>query len=236
MKQLPRIGLSIIFCLSFTLIFMAGLRGQNLLQNPSFEDLRSRKPIVKPESAGKFAYQVPGWRKIGGSLRVCTDAYRGEEVDTTSFFCADGKVSPYTGSAMVEMEYVPQCISPAMTRQGCSDYLAQELEQPLLFGKVYEVSMMVYIQSTSNPGYAKNIGFQAYTEALGMRYNYMLEGREFLLDTVIFDQWYAAKWTIRPKCDLPFIVFGVFRNEQGPPVHNRKVSEDFFFFDDLRVV
>lgn len=213
-----------------------GLASQNLLQNPSFETLRSDHPIVRPGNPADFAYQIPGWTIIGGGPVICTDAYRGAAVDTTSFFCADGKLSPFAGHAMMELQYVPQCISPAMTLQGCSDYLAQELAQPMLFGKVYELTIRLYIPATSNPDFARNIGFQAYTETLPAQFNYLLEGREFLLDTVLFDQWYTAKWTIRPECDLPFIVFGVFRDEQGPPTHNRKVVEDFYFLDDLKLI
>lgn len=209
---------------------------QNLLKNPSFESLNSTDPIIGPSSAANFTRKVPHWGMIGGGPIICTSSYSGELVDTTSFFCADGKLVPYSGKAMVEIQYVPQCISPAMTEQGCSDYLAQKLNEPMLVGKLYELSMMVYIPRTSNPGYAYHIGFQAYTEPLPERKNYLLDGREFLLDTVIFDQWYEASWTIRPSCDLSFIVFGVFRSENGPPIHNRKVIEDTYFIDNLQLV
>jgi len=215
-------------------LFATTLPAQNLLLNPSFEILRSSDPIVEG-SPGNFTHKVPGWQLIAGSHHVCTTSYTGSAVDTSSFSCADGKVAPFAGRAMFELEYVAQCTSPAMTKQGCSGYLQQTLGEPLAIGKVYELSMQVYVQSTSNPGYANHIGFQAYTKRLPVRANYLLDGREFLLDTVIFDQWYRAKWTIRPVCELKSIVFGVFRNEDGPPVHNRNVWEDMFFLDDLRL-
>ncbi len=204
----------------------------NMLINPGFETLRDVPRAEGFLNADNFAYKVPGWQLIGAQPYLCTSGYAGDQVDSTGTHCADGQVRPYAGNAMLELDYNANCNAPWIERPGCAGYVGQKLTNPLAIGKVYEVSAMLYLQRPSHPTYARHIGISFYPELLAPKANILYAGNAFSLDTVLYEQWYRVTWKIRPLCDLRLLVFGVFRDEQGPPTDG-EYSNNSYFLDDL---
>ncbi|OAV45949.1 OmpA family protein [Lewinella sp. 4G2] len=180
-----------------------------------------------------MAYQVPGWEVAGGSLVVCTAAYDGAAVDDTSADCEKGAVVAPDGRAMVQLEYSANCLSRTYRAGRCSDYLGQPLGAPLRLGTTYELSALIYVPTAIDPTYARHVGFSLYPEHPGVKANRMLEGHEFTLDTVVFNQWYRVSWRFRPTCDLQYLALGVFSGRDGPATYRTGGGQERFYLDDL---
>ena len=209
---------------------------QNLVQNGSFEThgpLDCLSCSMWPE---KFAAILPPWRIVsGGHPLICDDQYKRDGVAIQQGSCPFDQVRPPAGNAMMEMEYAPSCYDHDFKTRGCSAYLGTALSAPLVVGKIYEVSFWVYILPSKDCTYAHQIGFNLYPDVIRNPTGKLLEGTGFLLDTVLYQRWDQVKWRIRPVCNLRFLVLGVFRGENGPPV-NSNGDRNRFYIDAVQIM
>lgn len=217
-----------------TIPFVPGALAQNLLQNGGFEK-HGPLDCLCPMWPEQYEAILSGWKFMNGCTPVICDCQRkNDPVAADQGNCPFNKLSPYEGCNMIEMEYAPSCYDQEKKTRGCSSYLGARLNSPLEIGKTYEVSFWLYIPSPADSGFEQQIGINLYPE---MPYNpqgRMLEGSKFLIDTLVYNQWYQAKWVFRPLCHLQFFVLGVFRgmnklvvNELGH--HNR------FYVDQVQI-
>lgn len=208
---------------------------QNLVQNGSFEDhipLTCQSCHLRPEN---FANIMKSWRNLNtNNPFICDCQYKKNRDEEISGICLFDKVQPYDGCTMMELNYLPSCSDFKHQTQGCASYLATKLAKPLSIGETYEVSFWVYIMPPYEPEYLQHLGISLYTEVIRNPNGAMLEGSDFLLDTIIYNSWYQAKWHVRPLCGLQFLAIGVFRGENGPPV-NGKGNRNLYYIDQVSV-
>ncbi len=228
--------------LLFSLLLCTGGRAQssfeylsdNLIENGGFENYRHKNVKVAGSlTPDDFIYALPGWNMTMGNPVICTSAYKGEAVDTTHWKCLDGKIDFIAGDVMMELEYVQACWAPWMDEPGCADNISYEFEEPLDIGKVYELSLWIYVQTPDDPGYVKHVGASFYPNPLAHSTNAMLEGTDFRLDTIIYDEWYEVSWLVRPTCNLRFLTLGTFRDQNGPPIRFGTATKNSFFIDEV---
>lgn len=206
---------------------------QNIVRNYSFENIRKIEAKERFFINSSLSYNLPDWEVVGGTVVVCTSDYTGTKVKSSSTDCGKGKVGIADGDVMIELRYVPNCWSPGQVKRGCADYVGQKLDGPLKIGKIYKLSASLYIPSPDNPSFAKAVGFALYPENPGIKANRLLEGSEFLIDTVIFNKWYKASWLFRPTCELNYLALGVFAGENPLPVHGNEEDYNHFFLDHI---
>lgn len=229
--------------LLFLLLLCSGGRAQssreylsnNLIENGGFENYRHKNVKVADRlTPDDYVYALPGWNMTMGVPVICTSAYAGEAVDTTHWKCLDGKIDFIAGDVMMELDYNANCWSPTMVQRGCADNISYQFNKPLDIGKVYELSYWIYIQTPDTPGYLKHVGASFYPNRLAHKYNAMLQGTDFRLDTIIYDEWYQVSWLVRPTCDLRYVTLGTFRDQNGPPVRYKTMSiRNSFFIDEV---
>ncbi|MBC7775990.1 MAG: OmpA family protein [Phycisphaerae bacterium] len=212
-------------------------KAQNLLQNGDFETHGRLDCINCPMFGYKFSAVIPPWKTINGSYPfVCDCQYKKEAAAANDGICDFRKVSPHSGCNMMEFEYTPSCMDQNHKTRGCSAYLGTKLLQALEIGKVYEISLWLYILPSppSDSAYTQYIGINLYPDAVRNPSGKLLESAAFHLDTVIFGHWYRVKWLVRPVCNLQFLVLGVFRGHDDPPV-NLKGHHNRFYIDDVAI-
>jgi OmpA family len=222
-------------CFSIFFVLIGYLNAQNLVQNGGFEAHGKLDCINCPMFDYKFSAVIPPWKSMnGGYPFICDCQYKKEATAANDGICDFGKVSPHGGCNMMEMDYMPSCLDQEHKTRGVPSYFGTKLSEPLKIGNVYEVSFWIYIlpSSEADAAYARYIGINFYHDKVQNPTGKMLDGEVFQIDTVIYGRWYPVKWLVRPVCKLQFLVFGVFRGADGPPVnldghHNR------FYIDDV---
>lgn len=218
------------FCISLSFAFT-----QNLVRNASFEDHLPISCLFCYRSNIDFAVAVESWKSFAGCVPyLCDSRYERNRGEERRAVCHLDEVKPYQGHSMVQMDYSPSCLDFQHQSRGCATYLATTLDAPLKIGKVYEVSFWLYILP-EDVEYARHIGFSLYQHPIHHSSGAMLNGWEFMLDTVIYNEWYQAKWHVRPLCDLEYLVVGAFRGTEGPPVYYHKELDYPYYIDDIRV-
>lgn len=215
----------------------AFLPAQNLLPNGGFETHAPLDCITCPMTEQKFAAVVPHWKTAnGGYPFLCDCRLQAQAAAANVGICDFTKVKPHSGCNMMEMEYVPSCLDQNHENRGVPSYLATRLPAPLELEHVYEVSFWLYILPPfpGDEDFTRFIGFNLYPHVIRNPAGKMLEGGAFRLDTVMIGQWYQVKWLVRPVCHLQYILFGLFYDDERPPVnlngyHNR------YYLDDISI-
>lgn len=209
--------------------------GQNLVQNPSFEDHLPLTGVTENLRDDNFTTSMKNWRILNSPTNICECNQKIMVDGLRSRICSHDNVKPHTGCTMMELQYMPNCPNYELNTRGCASYLGTKLASPLELGKIYEVSFWLNIQQPGVVDYPKHIGFALYPDIIRKPPNYTLEGSNFLIDTVIIDKWYQVKWLVRPLCRLQFLLFGVFKDAEGPAYHFDDRLEDVYYIDDVSV-
>ncbi|MFN0175419.1 MAG: DUF6624 domain-containing protein [Saprospiraceae bacterium] len=224
--------------LSLTLFFTTFLSAQNLLQNGGFESHGKLDCINCPMFDYKFSAVIPPWRSMNaGYPFICDCQYKKAAAAANDGICDFEKVSPHGGCNMMEMDYMPTCLDQEHKTRGVPSYLGTKFSEPLKIGEVYAVSFWIYIlpSSDADAAFARYIGINLFQDVIQNPTGKMLDGEAFQIDTVIYERWYQVKWLVRPVCNLQFLVLGVFRGEDGPPV-NMDGHHNRFYIDDVAVM
>ncbi len=209
--------------------FLSLISAQNLLSNGGFEKHSQLDCLGCPMWAMKFASTLPPWRNVSGAaINICDFLYQRKGSARDDVICPFDQVKPFAGNVMMEMDYEPSCYDHNFKTRGCSSYLATRLEAPLEVGKIYELSFWLYILPYRDSSYARQIGFNLYNDAILNHDGGLLENTPFLISTVIYGRWYQVKWLVRPICNLQFLVLGVFRGPDGPPVNGAGYANRYY--------
>ncbi|MBI1227959.1 MAG: OmpA family protein [Bacteroidetes bacterium] len=208
---------------------------QNLVQNPSFEEHLPINGATYDIRDDNFTTTMKGWRILNSPTHICECNQKIMTDGLRSRICSHDNVKAHKGCTMMELQYMPNCPNQEMNTRGCASYLGTKLAAPLELGKVYEVSFWLNIQPPGVVDYPQHIGFALYPDIIRKPPNYTLEGSSFLIDTVMIDQWYQVKWLVRPICNLQFLLFGVFKNAEGPAYHFDDLWEDVYYIDDVMI-
>jgi len=135
---------------------------------------------------------------------------------------------------MMQLSYRPNCLDFEHNTRGCAAYVATTLSKPLEIGKNYELSFWINITAPDDPEYVHHIGAMFYPKMFINKTGAMLDGTPFVLDTIIYNEWYQVKWKIKPLCILQCFAIGVFRDKTGPPVHSHD-NDDIYYIDDVEI-
>lgn len=225
----------LLFCIA--VVWAKHSRAQNLLQNGGFETHGALDCINCPMFANKYRATIPPWENLNGSYTfICDCNLKKQAAAANDGICNFDKVSPHSGCNMMELDYMPSCMDQEHKTRGCSAYLGAKLAKPLEIGKVYEVSFWLHILPApeTDADYARFIGINLYPTMVRNPSGKLLEGNAFRLDTVVFGAWYPVKWLVRPLCKLQVLVFGVFADDERPPV-NGIGHDNRFYIDDVAV-
>lgn len=208
---------------------------QNLVPNSSFEEHPPLSTLLSYHAHIDFNYAMGPWQSFPGTVpHICDCQYTLDRYEQRSTICTQGTAAPHSGCTMMQMEYWPSGLDFMHRTRGITSYAAMKLEEPLEIGSVYEVAFWLHILP-EDVDYARHIGFSLYPDVLYRPDGDMLHDSGFRLDTVIYNQWYEAKWRVRPLCNLQFLVIGAFRGEEGPPVHYDRDHNNIYYLDDVSV-
>jgi outer membrane protein OmpA-like peptidoglycan-associated protein len=208
------------------------INAQNWLTNGDFEQHRSLYPYGGFNNNEEFAAIMRPWRNMSGWTSICDVNYQKSNDELQRTDCPFDKVKPHSGSTMIQLSYHASCLDGMHRTRGCAGYIATTLPKPMEIGKNYELSFWINILPPDEPDYVQHIGGTFFPKMFASKYGAMLEGAPFLLDTVIFNQWYQVKWRVKPTCNLQCFAIGVFRGKNGPEV-NGLDHDNFFFVDDV---
>lgn len=225
---------------SFILLLLNFGTAQNLVSNPSFENNEPIDCLTCHHSEAVFSEKMPGWDRLAGwHSTICDCDYKKKSSEGPykySEICPLEKIQPKDGCTMMQMDYVPQCLDFDHVTSGCSSYLGTLLNKKLEMGKKYEVSYWLYIDEPKDPDYEKHIGFTLFPDKIRNLKGALIPQNVFQIDTTIHNQWYQVKWNIQPTCPLQYLVLGVYRGINGPPVHHiNRPGNNYFFIDDVQV-
>ena len=224
-------------CLLVFLAFSGYLNAQNLVQNGGFEVHGALDCLDCTMFQNKYKAIIPPWENVNGDyVYICDCTLKKQSAAAKNGICNFDKVSPHAGCNMMEFEYTPSCYDHEFKTRGCSSYLGTQLSQPLEIGKVYEVNFWLYMLPApeSDVDYARFIGMNLYPKMIRNPTGQMLEGNAFRLDSVVFGTWYPVKWLVRPLCRLQVLVFGVFTDDERPPVNGLGYFNRFYI-DDIAI-
>ncbi len=229
---------SSLFLLVLILTFPLGAQ-DNMVSNGSFEKHNNRDCLIMPWDATSFSLMMPGWNDVGSNPGLCDCNCTGEKREKRDKRRCPENIKPKSGCSMMQLEYSGGCMDALHKTQGCSDYLGAMLSKPMQLGTVYEVSFWIYIKGdATHPEYTKQLGMNLFPRKIAKPFGGLVSGTDFTLDEVRYDEWYQVNWQLKPLCDLKYLVIGVFRGKDGPPIYQLTKDEgDFneFFIDDVEV-
>ncbi len=186
-----------------------------------------------------FSKAMSGWKNLNTHTTICDCNYQKKASEGPYKYgevCPLEKVSPKDGCTMIQMGYQPNCLDFDHATQGCASYLGTLLKEQLEMGKKYEISFWLYIAAPKDPGYERHIGFTLFPDKIRNPNGAMIPQNVFQIDTIIYHEWYPVKWKIQPTCPLQYLVLGVFRGVEGPPVHNiDRPADNYYFIDKVAV-
>ena len=183
-----------------------------------------------------FEQALPGWSfphywkpKVCG----CDDPRdRGAEYYQ---HCDGYPTEAHGGCEQLMLEYGTFFRDPGQTTYGGSSYLTRTLEEPLELGRLYRLSMWVYLPAkhgARGDSIARHFGAQFFAKrVLPQPFGVMYRGSQLRIDTVIHDAWHRVRWTFKPMCELRYLVLGVFRDNAGPPVRRPELAFRYFVDD-----
>lgn len=222
---------SITACAALVLL-AAGLTAQNLVPNPGFEQHRSFDCYGCYLDPVKFEHLMMGWQDLNTNPILCDCQYNPSADEGKYDNC---QAEPASGCSMMQLEYLARCTDWDRKSNGCSSYLGQSLAETLQVGQVYELAFQLYIPTQSGDlDMPHQIGLALYPKPVSNPNSGMLRSAGFLVDTVIYNQWYRVSWRIRPVCELSYLALGVFRTADWPRVHQSEFHQKFYV-DDLSV-
>jgi len=211
---------------------------QNLVPNPSFEKSLPLECLDCQHSQEKFAGTMFSWGGLPLGTIICDCNYERKSYETDYKYSetCPKNIDPQDGCNMIQMSYKPQCMDWDHDTKGCATYIASLLKEKLKMGNQYEVSFWLYIPTPKDPSFEKHIGFTLFPDKIRNPKNAMIPQNQFQIDTIIHNQWYQVSWNIQPTCPLQFLVLGVFRGIEGPPVHNiNRPGNNYYFIDNVAV-
>jgi outer membrane protein OmpA-like peptidoglycan-associated protein len=222
-------------CLCILGINARALFAQHLVPNGGFESSEQIECLYCALESDKFTKLTKNWDDLNSNPILCRCDYTQTRDEEKYNRC---QIQAYKGCNMMEMQYVSRCTDFKHETKGCSSYLGTKLSAALEVGTVYEVSFWVYITSGDDvdPQFAEHIGISLFQQAIRNPDGKMLHSSGFLLDTVIYNQWYKASWKVRPICRLEYLVIGVHRGQEWPKLHHYEHGSTFFYIDEVRVV
>ncbi|MFK7947928.1 MAG: DUF6624 domain-containing protein [Saprospiraceae bacterium] len=210
---------------------------QNLIKNESFENHNPLKCVFCEIYFDKFDNLVHNWGNMNSGTKLCDCNYkRNADEIRKGNNCDTDNIKPKSGKAFIEMFYGPQWLDDAHETKGVTSYLNASFIEPLTIGKLYEVSFWIYIEQrpNSDENLPNNIGITFLPKMIIRPNRAMLVNDDFLIDKVIYDEWYQVKWIIRPTCTLRHLVIGAFRNNNFP-MRNDYENESRYYIDDVVV-
>lgn len=219
------------------LLFLAKLSfAQNLVNNPSFEQHEPIDCLSCHIFNEEFAKTMHHWRNLNSHTTICDCTYQRKNYEGPYKYSrtCPSKVSAKEGCNMIQMQYKASCLDWDHKTRGCSSYLGTELKEKLQMGKKYEISFWLYLEEPTDPDFANHIGILLFPKKIRNPRNALLEQDNFKIDTIIYNKWYKVSWNIQPTCPLQYLVLGVFRGENGPPVHSKQ-NYNLFYVDDISV-
>lgn len=213
----------------FSLICHSFVRGQNLVLNGSFEDHSPVKCLNCDNLGGKFPSLVFHWDNMDYGGRLCDTDYKQNSDEATWKVCPFESMSPQDGKAMVCMDYYPDILDVS------ASYIIAKTTQALKVGRVFEVSMWIYVQieTRADPNWPYNIGFAILPEKISTKNHTMFKIPAFRVDSVIYDHWYRMKWFVRPLCEANYLLIGTFKSEHWPV--NLAYKKVHYFIDNINI-
>ncbi len=206
---------------------------QSLILNGSFEEHGEIKCLACNNLYGQYPSLVYHWDNGGWGCFLCDKNYRQSSDEKTQNLCPIGELSPQDGKSMVVMHYFPGLNGI----YGGASRLSALTTQPLQVGHLYEISLWLYIKSSkkADPNWSKHIGIALLPE--NVTFSRFTDSKKipFLaIDTVIFDTWYEAKWSVRPLCKSKYLMIGLFADAGWPM--SQSYADVSYFIDNVNLI
>lgn len=209
---------------------------KSILRNGGFEEHGAQKCLSCIQSSGQYAGLVYHWDNGGWHCMLCDKEYMQNSDDKKGGVCTLDKVSPQTGKAMISMVYSPAVNGIFGGVEGAS-HLSARTTEPMRVGQLYEVALWLYVRSAPrhDPDWGKHLGIALLPQNLSF-----FGGKNALIipflsvDTLVYDQWYQARWRVRPLCTSNYLMIGVFADSHWP--RSRSYSDVQYFLDNVSVV
>ncbi|MFN0016122.1 MAG: OmpA family protein [Saprospiraceae bacterium] len=224
-------AISIISCLT-----ASSSTAQSLILNGGFESHGKIDCTLCYHTDGKYPSVVYHWDNGGWHCLLCDKDYRQNSDNISYMACPMDRISPQFGKAMISMVYAPGTNGIFGGVEGAS-HLSARTTEPMLVGRLYEVSLWLYVQSAKrhDPDWGSHLGIALLPQKLSF-----FNGRKSLIipfigvDTLVYDQWYQVKWRVRPLCTSNYMMIGVFADTQWPK--SRSYADVRYFLDNVSVV
>ena len=229
------------YCLPILLLFVFSINclAQNLVINPSFEKREMIDCLSCNIHNEEFSKKMRPWTNLNSHTTICDCNYKKKSTEGKYKYaevCPLEKMSPKDCCTMIQMGYNPACLDWDHATRGCASYLGTVLKEKLEMGKQYEISYWLFIADPKDLGYEKHIGFTLFPKKIRNPKGAMIPQNVFQIDTIIYNKWYQVSWKIQPTCPLQYLVLGVFRGVNGPPVHNfDRPTSNYYFIDQVEV-
>lgn len=209
---------------------------KSILRNGGFEEHAIQKCLSCYQSSGQYASLVYHWDNGGWNCLLCNQDYRQNSDDRKGKACPLDKVSPHSGKSMISMVYMPGVNGIFGGVEGAS-HLSARTTEPMQVGQRYEIKLWLYVESGTrhDPDWGRHLGIALLPQNLSF-----LGGKKSLIipflavDTLMYDQWYEARWQVRPLCTSNYLMIGVFADPQWPK--SRSFSDVRYFLDNVSVV
>ncbi|MGB3132268.1 MAG: hypothetical protein WBB26_11365 [Saprospiraceae bacterium] len=236
-KYKDSVKLIILFILLLVTLYTR-LNAQNLVTNGDFEshkEMNLKESFHFANSCGNL-HKLNNWQKLGFQhLYVNTKApwiKTGWRVD--SEYPKD--LEPHSGNGMVQLCYeesgpIDRDEHGQRPQIGITSYLKAKLSKTLEVGKVYNLSMWVYVPNWYGLDSAMldNIGLCLLRKDVFMSMHNMLNFNRIFTKKLVCDQWQKMEFNIIPTCELNYLVIGAFRTKNFPKLHRN----DQFYYHDM---
>jgi len=226
------------FLIPLFILFWQSIFAQNLVKNFSFEQSQALDCLSCNIHEDEFSKKMYPWNNLNTQTTICDCTYpkKANEGDYKFKEVCPKNVAAQDGCKMIQMKYMPQCMDWDHTTRGCASYLGSLLKEKLQMGKKYKISFWLYIPAPKDPDFEKHIGFTLFPKKIRNPVGAMIPQNVFQIDTIMYNQWYPVSWNIQPTCPLQYLVLGVFRGVEGPPVHNiNRPGNNYYFIDNVVV-
>lgn len=217
-----------VFLFSNSVIF-----SQNLVENPSFENYDLS--INEKSSYWQVRkHAIDNWTIQGCIAEYCScknDYIRKRIINDDQ---CHPKYQPQNGCKMMGMGFET---GDADNGLPCEDYVYSKLKNTLQIGKVYEISAWFYFpkrQFEEDTILCKHVGFQLLRSEVNLKMWDLILNNNFLFNKIEYDKWIQLKYTIRPICELNYIILGYFKDNDWPKKFNYRKS--YYFLDNVSVI
>lgn len=210
---------------------------KSILRNGGFEEHAELK-CMNCQGIGQYGSLVYNWDNGGWHCVLCDTDYKQNSDDKKGKVCPLDKVSPQSGKSMISMTYISRMNGVYNGVEGAS-HLSARTTESMRVGHLYEVSLWIYAQSGNrhDPDWGKHLGIALLPQNLSFFCGY--EKKSLIIpflavDTLVYDQWYQAKWRVRPLCTSNYLMIGIFADPQWPRSHS--YNDIQYFIDNVAVV